>query len=111
MPTLTYTALTEFDRGNASHAQAMLENLTASARWQIAGHWPEIRRHCLRRVAPQIERRSVNGLSVEASGASLDRCTLQSPDGRGLRWLLSGGDVRAYGACCLERCPLATSEV
>lgn len=110
MPTITFIALEEFDRGNTAAAQALLESLKAPARFQIVGHWQEIRRNCQRRVTPETERRRVNGLNVEASGAVLDRCLLQSPDGLGLRWLLSGGDMRAYGACCQDNCPLATKK-
>lgn len=108
MPTVTWIALEEFDRGNASAAQALLESLKAPARYQIEGHWSEIRQFCQRRIEPQPERRRVNGLNVEASGASLSRCLLQSPDGLGMRWYASGGSVLAYGVCCRENCPLAT---
>lgn len=110
MPTITFIALEQFDRGNTAAAQALLESLKAPARWQIIGHWAEIRHYCLRRMTPEAERRPVNGLCIEASGAALDRCSLQSPDGLGLRWLLSGGDMRAYGACCQDNCPLATKK-
>ncbi|MBK8188851.1 MAG: hypothetical protein IPK79_00190 [Vampirovibrionales bacterium] len=110
MPTVAFIALEEFDRGNADAAQALLESLRSPARFQIVGHWQEIRRNCQRRVTPEIERRRVNGLNVEASGAALDRCLLQSPDGLGLRWWLSGGSILAYGICTLANCPLAATQ-
>lgn len=54
--------------------------------------------------------RPVNGLVIEATGAALPRCALRAPDGRGLRWLLSGGDSAAYGICRPEQCPVAEAQ-
>jgi hypothetical protein len=53
----------------------------------------------------EVERRPGNALNLEV-GAAADRCSLQSPDGRGLAWLLSGGSKLAYGVCCAAACPL-----
>ena len=52
----------------------------------------------------EVERRPGNALNVEI-GAAADRCSLQSPDGRGLAWFLSGGSKLAYGTCCASACP------
>lgn len=38
---------------------------------------------------------------------SAGRCLEQSPDGRGLAWMWSGGSVLAYGCCALSTCPRA----
>jgi hypothetical protein len=52
----------------------------------------------------EVERRPGNALNLEV-GQAADRCSLQSPDGRGLAWELSGGSKLAYGACCASACP------
>lgn len=48
--------------------------------------------------------RQRNALRVEIVPGS-NRCKRQSPDGRGLAWLLSGGSPIAYGICGRASCP------
>ena len=77
------------------------QNLPA---WQMRIWWPELSACCPCRMVPGLERRPANALNIEI-GTSLVRCSLQSPDGRGLLWIMSGGSVLSYG-CCTERgCP------
>jgi len=59
---------------------------------------------CTERLGIDQERRPANALCVEYMTPT-PRCKLQSPDGRGLAWLLSGGSALAYGRCCRESCP------
>jgi hypothetical protein len=47
-----------------------------------------------------------NRLRIEES-EPFPRCKEQSPDGRGLAWLASGGSHLAYGVCALGSCPRA----
>ena len=64
---------------------------------------------CQYRLTPETQRRPNNGLNVEI-GAPRFRCKLKSPDGRGLAWLLSGGNVLAYGVCTPFSCPPSSAE-
>lgn len=52
----------------------------------------------------EVERRPGNALNLEI-GAPANRCSEQSPDGRGMAWFLSGGSKLAYGVCCQSMCP------
>ena len=60
---------------------------------------------CPDRIDLGVERRPANALNVEI-GQPMPRCQQQSPDGRGLAWLWSGGSPLAYGQCCRSACPL-----
>ena len=53
------------------------------------------------------EKRPGNALNIESCFFPKPRCYLKSPDGRGAAWLLSGGDVLAYGVCDAD-CPIKT---
>jgi len=44
-------------------------------------------------------------LCIEAGTVHPRRCVLRSPDGLGLRYLLSGGPFTAYGPCLANCCP------
>lgn len=65
----------------------------------------ELQSSCTHRRNSQVTRRRGNHLNVEYFGGGT-YCMLQSPDGRGSVWLLSGGDIEAYGQCFEYRCPL-----
>ena len=113
MPTLTWFALEQFDKGTPeakSAGQRLLDALPVGARFQVEGYWQEIEKVCQHRVEAEVERRPVNGLNIEHIGGAA-RCTLQSPDCLGLRYWLSGGPITAYGRCCLAGCPLATARM
>lgn len=78
-----------------------------AAQW---GEWfRDLAPLCHDRRALEVERRPGNALNVEI-GAPVPRCLRQSPDGRGLAWLHSGGSVLAYGACSARSCPRAARE-
>jgi len=44
-------------------------------------------------------------LCIESGIVHTRRCALRSPDGLGLRYLLSGGSATAYGPCLAHCCP------
>lgn len=71
---------------------------------QFALYFSELSAICPDRREQSVRRRPANALNVEI-GAPLPRCLLRSPDGRGLAWLASGGDVLAYGICDPAACP------
>jgi len=73
---------------------------------QFALYFSELSAICPDRRELSVQRRPGNALNVEI-GAPLPRCLLRSPDGRGLAWLASGGDVLAYGTCDRAACPHA----
>lgn len=73
------------------------------AEW--AARWVELSDVCPSRIAPKPLRWDPLRLVVLPS--SEIRCSEKSPDGRGLRWLLSGGDPIAYGRCARSDCPRA----
>lgn len=60
---------------------------------------------CKYKHEAQTTRRRGNHLNIEYMGGG-SFCILQSPDDRGAAWLLSGGDIEAYGRCYEYRCPL-----
>lgn len=45
-------------------------------------------------------------LRAEYPEGITQRCLLQSPDGYGARWYISGGEVESYGPCIQSRCPI-----
>lgn len=69
----------------------------------------EIKLTCRYKCESRATRRKGNHLNIEYMGGGT-YCTLQSPDGRGAAWLLSGGAIEAYGQCYEYRCPLMKGE-
>jgi hypothetical protein len=113
MPTITWFALEQFDKNTPeakTAGQRLLDALPVGARFQVEAYWQEIEKVCQHRAEVEVTRRPVNGLNIEHIGGAA-RCLLQSPDHLGLRYLLSGGPVTAYGRCCLSGCPLGTDRM
>ena len=71
--------------------------------WQFATYFDLLAPHCPDRLEVDSARRPCNGLNVEI-GTPAPRCKQRSPDGRGLAYLLSGGDAIAYGRCHKNAC-------
>ena len=65
---------------------------------------------CQYLIQAQQLRRPANALNIEAT-VHVDRCALRSPDGRGLRWLMSGGEAIASGACTPNECSGGIAQV
>ncbi len=86
-----------------------LEEFAQLPAWQMDLRWDELSPHCPSRIQPELARRPSNALNVEI-GEPRVRCALRSPDGRGMLWILSGGDVLAYGQCTKRECPRAKRE-
>ena len=96
---LAHLTIVRFERtGHVS-----LDDLAAipQAQWRI--WFSELSAICPAQLNAGIERRRANALNVEI-GQPMPRCSLLSPDGRGLRWLHSGGSVLAYGCCEQNKC-------
>lgn len=76
--------------------------------WAVhGGFWGDLSKHCPSRAEVPLEPRFMNRLSIYRM-EPMPRCLLLSPDGKGLRWLLSGGEVESYGRCLQCDCPRAT---
>ena len=73
-----------------------------AAQWDV--YFPELLRVCPDRREMGVERRPANALNLEI-GAPQARCLQRAPDGRGLAWLWSGGELLAYGCCDRGGCP------
>ena len=71
---------------------------------QWAVYWTDLAPLCSSRIEPSRGKQR-NALRIEVLPSDEWRCSRQSPDGRGLAWLLSGGDPLAYGACRERMCP------
>lgn len=69
-------------------------------------HFAELCDRCPSARFPELPMRPGNALNIEI-GTPMPRCLEQSPDGRGVAWLLSGGSVLAYGICGRRECPRA----
>lgn len=105
MISLAHLTVVRAERGIAP-TRAELDEIPA-AQWS---EWfRDLAPLCDDRHAPEVERRPGNALNVEI-GAPHPRCLLQSPDGRGLAWLHSGGSVLAYGPCSARSCPRVARE-
>lgn len=76
-----------------------------SFQWDI--YWRELARLCPSTIQPRPAKQR-NALRIEILPDSGPRCSRRSPDGRGLIWLLSGGDPLSYGVCCERACPRRT---
>lgn len=78
-----------------------------AAQWAMPdGYWSELAPHCANHVLIKQEPRFINRLSINVM-TPLPRCLYRSPDGRGLAWLKSGGEVEAYGRCEQAHCERA----
>lgn len=97
----------------ASANAASIRNVTMAARFAVRSQRAKsiasralgrLERDCGHRMELAVERRPGNALNVEI-GAPVPRCNRKSPDGRGLAWLLSGGDSLSYGHCTPRACP------
>lgn len=88
---------------SASKRAELMKDVPAH-QWALpGGHWSDLAMHCgNRRDVPQ-EVRFMNRLSINLM-TPLPRCLYRSPDGRGLAWLKSGGEVLAYGLCEQVHC-------
>jgi hypothetical protein len=75
--------------------------------WDI--HWEDLAVLCPSQV-PVVPRPQRNALRIEVLPSREPRCSQKSPDGRGLAWLMSGGDPLAYGMCCRAGCPYLDNE-
>lgn len=102
-------ALDNFARGWPDAGQQVLDELQPGARYQVELRFDEIAAVCCHRMTVSRQPRPGNRVCVEHV-APLPRCVRQSPDGRGAAWLASGGDMLAYGVCCLAGCPLGTEQ-
>lgn len=91
------------DRAEAGIAVSSSElNGIPPVQWDV--YWGDLAPLCPSQIAPnQVRQR--NALRVELLPDSGPRCAKRSPDGRGLVWLLSGGDPLSYGRCCERACP------
>jgi hypothetical protein len=106
MVTYCWIAFEQLDKGDKTGFQRMMDEMPEGARWQLAnGYFEDVQKVCAHRIEAEPARRPVNGLNVEWSFEH-KRCLRQSPDGRGLAYWASGGDIAAYGACCLANCPI-----
>ena len=99
MPTIAFDVLEWLDEHpdtSCTEKTRLLSEIPA-AQWD-SGHWLELSKHCGNRVEVHQEPRFMNRLSIYTRQPP-PRCLFLSPDGRGLAWLLSGGEVEAYGQC------------
>ena len=94
-------------RGEAG--ASVLQEFARLPPWQMEIWWDDLAPHCPSSIQPELARRPANALNVEI-GEPRKRCGLLSPDGRGMLWILSGGDVLAYGQCTKRECPRAKRE-
>ena len=85
-------------------------DIDAVPAWQWAVHHDDLARICPSRLSVVAGRdfsRQRNALRCEWVPSTEPRCSRQSPDGRGLAWLMSGGSPLTYGRCYLSCCPRA----
>ena len=68
-----------------------------SHQWALeGGYWSDLAPHCFNRIEVKREIKFMNRLAINVM-TPLPRCLYLSPDGRGLAWLKSGGEIEAYG--------------
>lgn len=109
MPTIAHDVVAWLERHPAAPAEDKRRALAQVPAWQWAtpgGHWPDLAAHCCNRAEVPTEPRFMNRLSINRMHP-LPRCLFRSPDGRGLAWLASGGEVEAYGRCEQQHCERA----
>ena len=100
MPSIASVVLDQAAAGQRPEVEAV-----PASQWRI--WFEELRRVCpsaLRGEAGRDYRRQSNALRTEMVPQGV-HCSLRSPDGRGLAWLLSGGSPFAYGQCSRSGCP------
>jgi hypothetical protein len=109
MPSIAFEVLDVLERRQdltPDQKQVLLAEVPAH-QWALQdGHFDELSRHCCNRVEVNREPRFMNRLSINVM-TPLPRCLYRSPDGRGLAWLKSGGEVEVYGRCEQARCERA----
>lgn len=97
--------MTTLARLTVERAEAGLDHDAAAVpAWQWDAWWSELAPLCPSRLAV-VPVKQRNALRVEILPSRDPRCSQKSPDGRGLAWLLSGGDPLSYGVCCEAKCP------
>lgn len=104
MPTIAYDVL-EWVETHPNTPQpdiAKLLRQVPPAQWS-GEHWAELSKLCPNRIEIRDEPRFMNRLGFYRI-QPLPRCLFRSPDGRGLMWLKSGGDVESYGVCEKRHC-------
>lgn len=109
MPTIAYDVLEFLEKHPqpTSADKARLLDQVPVHQWAAPhGHWGELAKHCCNRVESVREPRFMNRLSINTM-TPLPRCLHRSPDGRGLAWLKSGGEIEAYGRCEQQHCDRA----
>ena len=108
MPTIAYDVIEWLEKHPHTHAdKARLLDQVPATQWAAPhGHWGELAQHCCNRVEYVREPRFMNRLSINIM-TPLPRCLYRSPDGRGLAWLKSGGDMESYGLCEQQHCERA----
>lgn len=106
MPTIAADAIDWIDShpsATPTQKAALVEQVPAH-QWALdGGFWPDLSKHCCNRVEIHQEPRFMNRLSINVM-TPLPRCLYRSPDGRGLAWLKSGGEITAYGLCEKANC-------
>ena len=85
--------------------------IAAVPSWQWAvpgGFWGEMAERCPDHARswgnPKPQHGPGNRLGINTMDPT-PRCLWKSPDGLGLRWLMSGGSPLAYGICSADGCP------
>lgn len=109
MPTIAFDVLDYIDSHRdltQPQRQELLNQIPAQQWADPNGHWRELSEHCCQRVEVQEEPRFMNRLGFYRI-QPLPRCLFRSPDGRGLAWLKSGGEVESYGRCEQRHCERA----
>ena len=109
MPTIAREVLDDIERHpdlSSSQKQALLAQVPSQQWASPEGWFNELSVHCANRAEIRQEPRFMNRLAIYAL-SPLPRCLYRSPDGRGLAWLKSGGEVEAYGRCEREHCERA----
>lgn len=92
----------------AEHGMAKSQEFDAIPASQWHTYYEDLRPHCPSQISPTPKAQR-NALRIEVLPSREPRCSRKSPDGRGLAWLLSGGDPLSYGPC-LGRCPRSECE-
>lgn len=109
MPSVAFQVLEWLDQHPevSSADRARVIEQVPAAQWAVeGGHWGELAVHCCNRALVPEEPRFMNRLSIYRM-APAARCLFRAPDGRGLAWLKSGGEVLAYGKCEQQHCTRA----
>ena len=95
------------DRISAGVADRSEVDAVPAYQWRV--YFDELSPHCPSSL-PVVPRSQRNALRIEILPSRDARCSRRSPDGRGLAWLMSGGDPLSYGLCALDACPRVKGE-